>query len=132
MHKRFLYAVAAILMLAIAHHLGASTATTQGVGDVTAANVALVGPDVYYTCVVGRTFYLSHGLPTVFSIAQPVPGTAAVVATGSDGIYLTAMLASGDVYQWDGSTAWIRRGNMTGAPISARLQTWGQVKARFR
>jgi len=133
MHKArsFFSICAGIFLLALAYHLGARSATAQASSSVEAVNLETYGSISYYTCVVGRTFYFTPSLPAIYTVALPVPGTSPIVATSIDQVYLTAILASGDVYQWDGS-AWVLRVNLIGSPTPATQETWGELKAKYR
>ena len=132
MHKArtFFYVAAGIFLLALSYHLGARSAGAQG-ATIEATNVETNGTYTYYTCAVGRAFHYTPSPPATYTVPVDVPGTAAVVHTSTDGIYLTAVLADGVIYQWDGN-AWVLRGNLLGAPTPTHQETWGAVKARYR
>ena len=130
MTKKFFYVCCGLLMLTIAYHLGASSATAQS-GEVQLGSIDY-GSGNHYSVVVGRTLYrLSSGSTAEPSPSVPIPGSSPVIAV--NGIGLGAMLANGDVYEYDGSSqAWLLKGNMLGQSTFAPSATWGQVKSRYR
>jgi hypothetical protein len=128
--RRFLYVGAGLACLALVYHVGAQSARAQSSG-IEAADVTVTPYSTLYTCVVGRTFHYTNAPPAEYTVAADVPGASPIVETGSDGIYLTAILADGDIYQWDGS-AWLLRGSLLGGPTAARSQSWGAMRVRYR
>ncbi len=133
MHRArgFLYVCAGVCFLALAYHLGAQSAGAQST-IMTAANLEVTPYSAHFTGAVGRIVHHTPAPPATYTIATPVPGTEPIVHTGSDGIFLTAILANGDIYQWDGST-WVLRGNLIGGgPTSAQFNTFGSLKSRYR
>ena len=130
MAKRFFYVAAGVLMLAIAFHLGAVTATAQGSGYV-------FGFGTSSACgMFARRVYLLQSNPNDNLVTAPIPGALEVVAIGGPehGLdYVTAILADGTVYAYNqGANYWNPRGNVFGAATSATPSTWGSLKARYR
>jgi hypothetical protein len=142
MLKRLFYASASILMLAIAYHLGATTAAAQAPGNPVAAygigpdndpfaNVAVTANgDVYGATSVNGTWV--HG-PNVFGGAPP---TSPVVGYGLGlpfNYRFVVVTAAGDVYgaSTPGSQ-WTHVANVFGGSTPAQRETWGALKGAYR
>jgi len=135
--KRLFYASATVLLLTIAYHLGASTATAQAptpsglAGTISAAGL-FFNNGQSATAVIGRTFYLNGSpLPN----GATIPGTDPVIATGFGANWrLMVMLANGDTYIADGDASgpWTYAGNAVGGATAAHMQSFGALKAKYR
>ncbi len=133
MPKKLFYASASILMLALAYHLGgaAARANVSATIEVPSFNGSWVSG------VMGRTVYTAccgggPQCPFVVQILGGIPGTDPVIASSSGGNVDFVLLANGDIYRGDLSTAaWTLAGNLNGATPAAR-QTFGQLKAQYR
>jgi hypothetical protein len=130
--KRIFCGSAAVLMLAIAYHFGASTATAQSGGPVTVGGI-----NTYYeggiAGVVGRLVYTgTYRQPlALFGPSAPVPGTYPIIAV--DGSSFTVMLSNGGVYTANGTggATWTLLGNLLLHPTPALQESWGQLKSRY-
>ena len=138
MLKKVFYASASILMLALAYHLGATSAHGQSanalVGYVQSGNLGFVltangdeyvwdsnnpGLGWHYDRNVGASAGRPAGQFTVFTLGN--------------GFY--AFTANGDVYKiptLDGPYSWTYVNNVFGTPTPAAQQTFGQIKAQYR
>ena len=129
MTKRFFYASAGILMLAIAYHLGAISATAQTSSLIEAANCYDVPGIVYEPklAVINHVVYALGGSGPVVSIADPIPGTARAIAVGNHGV----ILENGEIWSHDSGT-WQLQGVFPVGPTPARAESFGRLKARYR
>ncbi|HEY2953837.1 MAG TPA: hypothetical protein VGK89_01165 [Candidatus Eisenbacteria bacterium] len=129
--KRFFYACAGLLCLALAYHLGAGSATAQ-------APVALVGVTRNATsyAAVDEAGTVCVESPGGWIVADHIPGrpvslSADLAVTGG----LIVGTASGDIYV-SSLDAWppifTFHSNVFGGTTSAAHATWGSVKARYR
>ena len=131
MLKKLFYASASILMLALAYHFGATSATAQ-VGAIEAPNIESVQGNYFVTFVVGRTFYqTSLTSPSAAAFPAPVPGAARIIATGLSSWGFTALLENCDAWAWNAAGYWQSAGNVFG-PTPAAQPTWGKLKAGYR
>jgi hypothetical protein len=89
--KRFFYVSAGILCLALAYHLGATSAGAQAAGNSVVA----------------------------------AAGGFVVAANGN-------VYADPALLQPSNASQWVLAGNVFGVPVSAKQETWGQLKARYR
>ena len=140
MARKFFYVCAGMLMLALAYHLGASTAHGQGAGSVLDADDPGLGS--YVVTSSGRVYFALYGTNLAPAPRWTPKGTILSVApivriqgagTGPTGIDVVhAFDADGNFYvSADGGATWVRRGNVFGAPTPALNSSWGQVKARY-
>ena len=123
MARKFFYVCSGILMLALAYHLGASTAGAQGAQG---AQFRVLDSSQMYVESGGQVYYLTatgwaqpSGLPPV-PVSSLVAGHAPYITQEGTGWWL-------DGYQ----NEW-RSFRLPGGPIPAQRETWGQVKARYR
>ena len=93
--------------------------------------------------VAKRFFYICAGLlclalayhfgaqsATAQAPADPIVGVA---AAGGNYDVVTVVTTNGEVYRGSASVPYFHAGNLfSGAPTSARQETWGGVKARYR
>lgn len=121
--KRFFYASASILMLALAYHFGAGTAGAQspagwvvGFGG-TNASMPIVG-------VGNRVYWYDFNSRTVLP-AGDYPRT--VVGIGNN----VVVLDNGDFYV-DGALAGSYSSVLPGSPTPAAQRTFGQLKVQYR
>ena len=141
--KKLFLASASVLMLALAYHLGATSAGAQLSGTISAAAAVERGPyggPIIYA-VVGRTLYAGGdpgGGPAIGTpwSGGPIPGSSPVIAVGSSrsGPAPTVVLANGDTYaaiQGPGGP-WSMIGNAVGSATGAATQSWGSVKVGAR
>src|SRR6266849_9842034 len=99
MARKFFYVCAGMLMLALAYHLGVTTAEAQ-LGVIEGASVGSGIP----SAAIGRTLYTGYGGTPV---PVPIPGTSRVLATSSTN-QGHVLLESGDVYNWQGqNNGWV-------------------------
>lgn len=124
MAKRFFYVCAGPACLVASYHLGARNATAQG-GYI--VEVATITDGAGGAAAVGRTIHRTVLGP----MPQLVPGTSPVVGVSSTG--MSVILASGDIYEWDGNIpGWVLTANIIGGGTQAQQESWGTVKARYR
>lgn len=134
--KRFFYVSAGILCLALAYHLGATSATAQGTSSGIVADIGCApgSPEPGMSLVLNRVVYSATLSGTygfqVRAPLPPIPGTSPVVAIDASCTGL-GMLANGDVWA-GGGPSWSYVGNVTGGPTPAVQQSWGQVKVEHR
>jgi hypothetical protein len=140
MLKRFFYASVAVLMLAIAFHIGASTAHSQAGGTIVDADdpgggswVVTSSGTVYFSIYGSQNPSAPHWTPL-----GTIPATAPIVriqdagtdASGNSNVH--AFDASGNFYvSTNNGGTWARRGNVFGVPVPALQRSWGQVKALY-
>ena len=128
--RRFFFVCVGVLMLAVALHLGHTSAAAQIGPTVEGANIQSI-PGVAYpraTGCIGRTFYWIGENGASHAVPVPVPGTRHILSTDP---YETVLLENGDWLKFDGS-AWVLVGNLVGGPIAATRTTWGELKTRYR
>jgi hypothetical protein len=135
--RSFFLACAGVFLLALSFHFGASTANSQ-------TGTLIQGPDVFVggasdgspvvTGVVGRQMYslvAAPGRTQGTGIGPLIPGSGAIIASGSNGSAGVVLLDNGDVY-WSDPAGWHLQGNLTGAPTSSLRQSWSQLKTTYR
>jgi hypothetical protein len=137
--RKFFYASAAILMLAIAYHLGASTATAQAAG--TLADVHDTGLGSYAVTPSGAVYFSFYG-----SLSAPAPhwsprgnisSPSPIMHIGDaqlDGsqVVVHAFAENGNFYvSTDDGRTWSLHGNVFGGPVPALQQSWGQLKKLY-
>ena len=136
--RSFFYASLGVLALALAYHFGATTATAQAPGNAVVA-LAAVGASQWALTSQGDVYATSVYSPT-WSFHNNV-----LEGSGYTGKRFVAMLAYGHIIAIadDGSaffhpgtetpTPWTYFGNaFSGGPTSARQESFGQLKARYR
>jgi hypothetical protein len=132
MARRFFYVCAGLLMLAIAYHLGATSATAQAsavIGGIGCSPGSLT-PNI--SLVVNRVVYRGTGNQYAFQMLPPlppIPGTSPVVALDASCCGF-ALLENGDVWAGGGPT-WSYVGNVLSGATTAAQKSWGQVKAKY-
>jgi hypothetical protein len=146
MLKRFFYASASILMLAVAYHLEATSAKAQSGGETVVGVSTGTPADVGGTLVLTASGNLYAG-PDGAGVPNPnswVPvGNIPAMASHPEASLFTALsvngglpkavTASGDVFIMYGDVpGWQYWGNVFGGPTPAAHATWGQVKAGYR
>jgi hypothetical protein len=100
--RTFFFVSAGLFLLAVAYHLGATSATAQSA----IVEGATVNQNGYFAAASGRTFYWGYAYysggspPLLRALPDPIPGTSEVVVAevGSDGY--NVVLANGDTYVW--------------------------------
>lgn len=123
--KKFFYACAALLCLALAFHFGATSAQSQMPGQV-----RIVGELGWFATDTDIWVISQHGwqpLTPGYRPAPPVP-TSQVLWYLQDGRLVTV---SGEGFWWNGS-GWTSVGTIPGGPTQATQESWGQLKARYR
>jgi len=128
--RAFFYVAAGLFLLVLSYHVGAVNA--QAGASFTAGGFQYEGSPasgVRASAVLGRIMYEMDENGNVSSIADPVPGTAEIIATNP--LASSAVLINGDVLYYNG-TNWVTVGSFNGAPVSVLRQTFGQLKAHFR
>jgi hypothetical protein len=131
MAKRFMFVCFGILALAVAYQFGATRASAQLSGTITAAGFGVCSNTG--NCgfaIVGRRIYGTMNPITT----DPVPGTDPIIAVGTGGqAGAQVMLANGDVYFTEpGFHTWGLIYNVLGSPTSAKATTWGALKTHYR
>ena len=128
MLKKLFYASGAVLMLALAYHLGAVTAQAQGPG------FRVIGENAPFVAVGNNVYRLDYSgwrpVPpgSGSNTLPPVPVSNLVLYLGS-----TAITQTGEGWVEDGNThVWSSIGVVPGSPTPATQETWGGVKARYR
>lgn len=138
--KKLFLASASVLMLALAFHLGASTAGAQS----GLLRVLGVGPSGPFVQVGGSVYVLdlrgTFGAPGSWRNASDIvplwlvqPSDIALL-TGSTGGSREAgccITSSGAAYQTDGYS-WVQIASVPGGATPARTQSWGSVKVQQR
>jgi hypothetical protein len=131
--KRFFYACAGLLCLAIIYHLGASTAGAQGFGLGIVCRLA--GTDMYGTesfCTPsGDVYQFWNGHWTKASNVFGGASGGRTVISYDSGV---ALASTGEVLVSPllGWGPWNSRGFPVGGPVPAQQASWSQVKSRFR
>jgi hypothetical protein len=128
--RAFFYVCAGLFLLAASYQLGAMNA--QAAASFTAGGFQFEGipaSGVRASAVSGRIMYKMDENGNVTSIADPVPGTAEIIATNP--LASSVVLSNGDVLYFDG-TNWVTSGSFGGGAINVQPSTLGQLKARFR
>jgi hypothetical protein len=120
--KRLFYASASLLMLSVAYHLGASTASGQ-----TPSFRVLWLTDV----LSGDTFYHLnpvHGwVPTAAIDVPPVPPNSLISFSSANHLAITE---SGEGWYW--FNGWRSAGIVPGGATLTRTESFGALKARYR
>ena len=134
--RSFCYVCLGVLALALAYHLGASTATAQTSGAFLVGSFD-VDTDIVAVDGTGQVSALGwhngrglHAGP----IALPKAGTVVSVAgdvPSIDAVRLCVLYADGDAYEYRESS-WTYCGNLGGVPTPAQRESMGSVKARYR
>lgn len=131
MAKKFFYVCAGVFLLALAYHLGATSATAQGPAEIRTA----AGSN-FYGFAIGHQLHLAtyddaNGLLR-FGGPYTIPGSADVVGIDFDGSGTVAFLSNGEVYRAAGINGpFVSVGSMIGPTETART-SWGAVKQRYR
>ena len=120
MARKFFYVCAGMLMLALAYHLGASTAGAQ------VSQFRVLDPNLMYVETGGQIYALTAQGWVVPSSFPPVP--------------MSSLLAGHGPYITTGGTGWWLDGYqnvwnsfpLPGSPTPAMHESWGHVKARYR
>jgi hypothetical protein len=132
MARKFFNVCAGLLMLAAAYNFGATAARAQIQNAIWSTNYfdgtagAVVGRNIHWMDIT-EGGWSSGTLP-------PVPGSSEVVhfsvRTSGEGL---VELADGSVLVLRlGSSAWQSLGNILSGPTSARTQSFGSLKAKYR
>ena len=135
MLKKWFYASASVLMLALAYHLGATNARGQVGASVAAAVLYIHGSfavsstgDVYFAT------YSETGAGAHWSRIGKVGASAPIVAI-EDVVenYCHAVALDGSFYvSTDAGRTWQLMGNVFGGPTVVGPETMGALKARYR
>lgn len=125
--KAFFFVCAGVFLLALAYHLGATSATAQA---TSVAEVLGVDSGSGAAAVVGRIMYIKGGgTLNPMLTSPPVPGVERIVACAP----YRVLLENGDVYSWTGNPQpWDYDGRLDlpgGVPTTQ--QSWGSVKQRY-
>jgi hypothetical protein len=135
--RAFFYVSLGILALALAFHLGASTARSQA-----ASSIVVGGADetnyVNTTVAIDQSGQLwmnsNNGLVGPYQL--PKPGQVAA-ASGWGPYYALVLYTDGDDWEGDasggGPMRWHLRANLlSNGPVQTQRETWGRVKADRR
>jgi hypothetical protein len=120
MARKFFYVAAGLLMLALAYHLGASTAGAEAARAFSTAHIGTVGQDGAWAGVFDRVVVACRPGSEVDPlrltyVTDPLPGTSPILTVNGEA--RSVILANGDVYTWGDS--WSFRGNMLANVLSA-------------
>lgn len=130
MAKKFFYVCGGIFLLTLSYHFGAARASAQIQNAVWECD--MVG--YCAATVVGRTITILD-MDGRRGTLPPVPGSSEIVRITTTGLFQDgiAVLANGDVYFVRmGSPSWQLVGNLLSSATSARLGSWGALKAGTR
>ena len=136
MLKKMLYASAAILMLALAYHLGSTSAGAQ-VGEQL-VDIAWRHLDGYaYGVTLSGAIYATPGFCQTWQPVGHMPAghTAVCFVDGDVGGSLDIACSDGSAWTVQGSVPSITLTHCSevfGGPTPARPATWGSMKARYR
>jgi hypothetical protein len=133
MLRKCFYVSASLLMLALAYHLGASTATAQGSGSSGFIGGGSDGP--HFMSVDGSQYGQPGGPFTLWVSEGEVPlsanpgayGTAIVDWSGGN----AALTNTGRVFERVGNS-WVDRGNAPGGATPTMQSSWGALKVKAR
>ncbi len=135
--KRLFYASASLLMLALAYHLGATSAIGQTGGIITDAYDPGLGS--FAVTSTGAVYFASYGgtetpsNPTWSHVGTIPAGSSIVTIQEAGGTVVHAFDANGGFWvSTDYGRTWALRGNVVGAPTPARTESFGQLKTRYR
>ena len=106
--RRFFYVCAGLLCLALAYHLGATTATA-GRPSTRLQCVAVSSGGSY--AVKDRYLYKVHFPNPIYQFTAPVPGLSEPIACGANEVgNPSVILDNGEVWSWDGGGGWMLSG----------------------
>ena len=139
--KRFFYASAAVLMLAIAYQLGTREAAGQSVGTVAFAHDT--GWGSYVVTPSGSVYWSYYGtiqapaprwtFRGTIGSSSPIVRIGDAVSDASGQVVVHAFAQNGNFYvSTDDGRTWSLRGNVFGSPTPALRESWGQLKSRYR
>ncbi len=120
MLKKLFYASASILMLALAYHLGASTATAQS------GLFRVLNPGGPLIIEVGGAVYTFNGSAWEQPSLAPPPVPASSLLVGDSQTYMTV---DGTTWVWNNQWQSVP---LPGSPTPAAQPTFGQLKAQYR
>jgi hypothetical protein len=132
--RAFFYVSLGILALAVAFHLGATSAHSQtGSGRQLTAlafadNQSCSG---LYAVDSQGTFYTYCG-PSTWRATGQLPGPIAAIANYQDGRSYWIGLANGDIYTVDNEAHFTFHSNVFASPVPTERETWGRIKADRR
>ncbi len=136
MLKKLFYASASILMLALAYHLGAVSATAQSHPSIVAIAWNRADGYAYAVDAAGGIFANPGNCGTWTRVGQmPAGCTPTCILDGDLSGHLDVGCAEGDFYYLSGSFPNITPvfcSSIYGGPTPAQQQTWGRLKATYR
>ncbi len=121
--KKFFFACAAILCLALAYHFGATNAQGQSSGSIRWVGDTYIATDSQIWKVSGTGW---QTLSEVSDHEPPVPANQVLYY-----YYQLVVTTSGEAYAWVGG-AWVSRGFIPGGSTPAQSISVGQLKAKYR
>jgi hypothetical protein len=126
MLKRFFYAAASILMLAVAYHLGATNAQGQVGGNMVAAGVS----NTQAVTFEGEYYQSNDGIN--FRRTGNIYGGGPAYSRPVSVYYGIVMLENGDLLESGDLATWTRTTNVFSGPTPAAHVTFGRLKAQYR
>jgi hypothetical protein len=126
MLKRFFYAAAAVLMLALSFQLGAVTVHAQSTGPVECVGYE---ENAGFAVINHHLIFINNSAPPSYDDLGPLPSAARAVACGLTGV----VLEDGTVWQCNGPGLWRQFGTFPfSGSVAAQKSSWGELKARYR
>jgi hypothetical protein len=132
--KSFFYVSLGILALAVAFHLGATSAKGQAGAGPQVAGVT--GSGVVSAAIVDAAGYIwaTAGLnnPVFGPIAPPSSTRIIAIGAGEYGAHIFIVNEGGEFWEWTGSSWLLQHSFPSGPPTAAERTTWGRIKAERR